>query len=200
MDFVKWCDVVLKKLVEISQISPAREYGWVDDRMIAKAMFDEAFTSSPEFRDSSRRKAIYDALKELGQMGAIRDLSSGNITRVKVTQKSRELAADPGRTWEVAGRMFVTPEQQKILQAVNKLSVHVESDHTWVDWVTRDQLLAELGWGQEQLEEIVWPVSEQLEEIGFVYRKARPTWHVDLKATYNGLVWESWREPEVETG
>lgn len=194
MDFVKWCDTVLQKIVEVSQTSPARDYGWVDDNMLAEGLFGEEVTNSPEYWDSTYRKSIHDAIKELNELGAITDLSSGNVTEVKVTQRSRELAADPGQMWESIGRTFVTPEQQRVLRAVNKLSVHEADEHTWVEEVSRDQLLAELGWGQEELEEILWPVSEQLAEIKFVRRDARPTWHVDLEATYRGLVWESWRE------
>lgn len=194
MDFVKWCDTVLQKLVVLSQASPAREYGWVDDDTVAEALFGEDMTNRPEYHDSSYRKGIHQAIRELSELGAITDLSSGNITRVKVTQRSRELAAVPGQMWEGIGRTFVTPEQQRILRAVNKLSVHEADDHAWVEEVGRDQMLADLGWGQAELEEILWPVSEQLAEIEFVRRDARPTWHVDLEATYKGLVWESWRE------
>jgi hypothetical protein len=194
MDFVKWCDTVLQKLVDLSQASPAREYGWVDDDMAAEALFGEEVTNRPEYWDSSYRKSIHQAIRELSDLGAITDLSSGNITRVKVTQRSRELAAAPGQMWEGIGRTFVTPEQQRILRAVNKLSVQEADDHAWLEEVSRDQMLAELGWGQKELEEALWPVSEQLAEIKFVRRDARPTWHVDLEATYKGLVWESWRE------
>lgn len=40
------------------------------------------------------------------------------------------------------------------------------------------------------MQEILWPVSEDLERRGLVYRRALPGWHLDLKPTYSGLAWE----------
>lgn len=40
------------------------------------------------------------------------------------------------------------------------------------------------------MQEVLWPVSEDLERRGLVYRRALPGWHLDLKPTYSGLAWE----------
>jgi class 3 adenylate cyclase len=40
------------------------------------------------------------------------------------------------------------------------------------------------------MQEIIWPVSKDLERRGLVYRSALPGWHLDLKPTYGGLAWE----------
>lgn len=187
MDFVDWCGHVLRKLIEVGR-DPH-----IDEIRLAQILYGEEFRTAGDFHHSTHRRGMLDAVNELGKLGLIEGRSSSFWT---VMPEGRAFDDDPAPFWQHICSVKLEPDEQRILKVVNALGAKVGSNppHAWLEEVDRGPLLKEYGItaGMDMLE-VLWPVSEDLERRGLVYRDARAGWHLDLKPTYAGLVWETRR-------
>jgi hypothetical protein len=67
----------------------------------------------------------------------------------------------------------------------------------WLEEIAHEELLAELGWAEGM--EILWPVSQELEELNSI--SCQRAFGPDLRchATYRGIVWETRRGFTLES-
>ena len=136
---------------------------------------------------------MLDAVEELKNLGLLEERQGSFWT---VTPEGRAFAADPIPLWRQLCSVTLEPDEQRILKVVNALGAKVGSDppHAWLEMVDREPLLKEYGiTAGMDMQEVLWPVSEDLERRGLVHRDANIGWHLDLKPTYAGLVWETRR-------
>jgi class 3 adenylate cyclase len=184
MDFLDWCSLVLKKLIEAGR-SPH-----LDEIRLAQLLYGEEFRATSGFHHSTHRHGMFDAVKELVNLGLVEERRGPFWT---VMPEGREFDANPAPLLRQIRAVALEPDEKRILLVVNALSPQAGLDppHAWLEWVKRDPLLAEYGiTAGFDMQEILWPISEDLERRGLVYRRALPGWHLDLKPTYNGLAWE----------
>lgn len=184
MDFLDWCSLVLKKLIEAGRPSH------LDEIRLAQLLYGEEFRTAGGFHHSTHRRGMLDAVQELVNLGLVEERTGRFWT---VTPEGREFDANPASLLREIRSVALEPDEKRIMRVVNTLSPQAGSDppHAWLEWVDRDPLLAEYGiTAGFDMQEVLWPVSEDLERRGLVYRRALPGWHLDLKPTYRGLAWE----------
>jgi class 3 adenylate cyclase len=195
MDFLDWCGLVLKKLIE------AGRDPHIDELRLAQLLYGEEFRTAGGFHHSTHRRGLLDAVQELVNLGLVEERTGRFWT---VMPEGREFDANPAPLLRQIRSVTLEPDEKRILRVVNALSPQAGSDppHAWLEWVKREPMLAEYGiTAGFDMQEVLWPVSEDLERRGLVYRRALPGWHLDLKPTYSGLAWErrpaSVSEPEM---
>jgi len=197
LDFIDWCDHVLDKLIEVTASSlDARNMGVESELQLSAALFGEEARSKPEFHGSKAHLGTLDALRQLTDCYLV-DEKHGRY--YKPTSTGEQVAGDKTALWQVFCDVHLKPEQEQLLRAVNRLSPQSAEDHAWVEWAERDDLLSELGWSDKEGIDLLWAVSDELEEQHFVRAHKRIGAAVDLEATYRGLVWEHKRGFTLES-
>jgi hypothetical protein len=183
MDFIDWCGFVLNKLIK------AGREPHLDEIRLAQILYSEEFRMSPGFWESTHRKAMFDAMNELASLGLVEE-DRGFWT---VTVDGRAFARDPLPLWQEICTAELEPDEERILQVVNRLSPKEGSDpdHAWLEEMDREPLLAEYGISAGlDMHDVLYPVSQDLEGRAFVWMEAGAGSHLDLRSTYRGLVWE----------
>jgi len=183
MDFIDWCDFVLKKLIEISRLdSTARSIG-VDQWQLSRFLLEEKPTSQEAYDGSTFQKGLVDAVTNLQDLGLVEQDSHW-----KVTKYGRTLATDMMPLWWNTCQEKLEPEHEQLLRVVNRLSPHREEAHAWVEEIAENTLTAELGWSADPL--LLESVANDLKQWGFV-NGLFFIGGMQLSATYRGLVWET---------
>src|SRR5882672_11198488 len=118
MDFVSWCDAVLKKLIEEGR-NPH-----LDEIRLAQIVFGEERRVSDGFWDSTLRRAMLDAVEALAAAGLV-DVD-GNF--FKVTVEGRAFAKDPTSLWEQICQIELESDEERILRVVNRVSSKIGTD------------------------------------------------------------------------
>jgi len=191
IDFVEWCDFVLKKLLEASRkTSTARGIG-VQDRFLAQYLFSEDAANQQGFQESTTHRAMINALSQLQQIGLVEKSPFWKITRA-----GREHAADMLSLWQSICQEKIEAEHQQMLQVIDRLSPHTAYDHVWLEEVTYKTLVSELEWSDDS--DLLWSVAQDLDQWRFV---GGHFFMGDMKlwATYRGLVWETRRGFTLES-
>lgn len=191
MDFIDWCSRILNVLVEASKQSPHARTSGLDSVRLFHALFDESTGwSSPE------RSRMNSALRALEGLGFVEDVSAQHP---KVTKLGREFASDSKPFFQEISSVKLPPDLQHILLTVNRLSHKTEERYAWVEGVHHTDLLPELSEaslaeiGAGEMSGTLWSKSVDLAELGLIERDARAGGHLILKASFQGLVWETRR-------
>jgi hypothetical protein len=99
--------------------------------------------------------------------------------------------------WEEMCREKLDQEHEQLLNVVNQLSPHDEGGYVWLEDITHETLLAELGWAEGF--DLLWPISRELEELNLISCRAYLGQRLKCHATYRGLVWETRRGFTLES-
>jgi hypothetical protein len=192
MDFVDWCGFVLKKLIEEGR-NPH-----LDEIRLAQILFGEETRTKTGFWESNLRTGMLDAINELAKLGLVE--IDGNFFRVTVD--GRAFVKDPTLLWQRICEAGLESDEERILRVVNQESVKTESDppHSWLELIDREPLLKEYGIaaGMDMMD-VLYPVSEDLHARGFIESEGYAGHHLDSKATYTGLVWQTRRGFTLES-
>jgi len=182
VNFIEWCDLILIKLIELSQKdSTVRSIG-VNHWQFTEFMLEGEPTILKEDNGSTFHNAIVDAVTNLQDLGLVeRD------SQWKVTRTGRTLATDMLPLWWNICQEKLEPEHQQLLHVVNRLSPHSEDGYAWVEGIAEKVLTAELGWFADPLH--LESVAKDLEQWGYV-SGLFVFGGIKLAATYRGLVWE----------
>src|SRR5688500_1734815 len=86
MDFLDWCSFVLKKLIE------AGRNPHLDEIRLAQLLYSEEFRTTGDFHHSTHRRGMFDAVKELVNLGLV-DQRNGMFWTV--TPEGRQFADNP---------------------------------------------------------------------------------------------------------
>ncbi len=182
MNFIEWCDLILIKLIELSQKdSTVRSIG-VNHWQFTEFMLEGEPTILKEDNGSTFHNAIVDAVTNLQDLGLVEQDSQWKVTRT-----GRTLATDMLPLWWNICQEKLEPEHQQLLHVVNRLSPHSEDGYAWVEGIAEKVLTAELGWFADPLH--LESVAKDLEQWGYV-SGLFVFGGIKLAATYRGLVWE----------
>ena len=192
MDFVEWCDIVLKKLIEASRNAQTSRGIGVDERFIASHLFDASITKQPGFHESTYHQAMLDALRRLQLQGLVEASPLWKVTRA-----GKAHAIDPILLWETICMESIENEYCEMLHAINTLGIREAFDHAWLEQVTREMLVAQLGWPDDT--HLLIPIAQELEQWGYIAGRFYMGGHMSLSATYRGLAWETRRGFTLET-
>jgi hypothetical protein len=178
MDFVDWCDAVLRKLLELSQSSPmAQSYG-VGESTLIEALFSADNIAEHHYQ------SVFDAVRESRRNGLVS--SPGDNTVWLVTEAGRQHANDRHQLWrEVCRIEFAFPEESQVLELINMLSQHQDGELAWVEYVDQDTLLSQLP-GVEMYQLRI--TAQRLVDLGLIDGEFASQ-AADFRATYRGLVW-----------
>lgn len=184
MDFVEWCDVVLVKLIEASRSSQTSRDIGIDERTLASHLFEKDTLNQPGFLESTCFRGLSNALSRLQQQGLVE-----KNFYWKVTRAGRGHATDPIPLWEAICQESLDDESRQVLEAINFLSVQSASDHACLGTVSRKMLISQLEWADslDSLESI----AQELDQWGLITGRFYMGGHMQLSATYRGLVWET---------
>jgi class 3 adenylate cyclase len=193
MDFIDWCCHVLTKLIEVRSSTEALAHGGVFDTLLEQSLFGEQQTKAADYRESSRRMAVRDALDVLERFGLIRKKRIGQLFKIEVMPLGRQKVSDMSSLW--SDIILATPQLKSVelLRLVNQRSHKIEEDHVWLDDLSHDDLLAS-GWSDKanRLQAI-----RDLEQFTLVHSHPPLGSDLKLRATYEGLVWETRRLGDV---
>lgn len=181
MDYVAWCDLVLISLVEACQ-------GTVDSRIIGVHFRELARTiGETQGAEQAHETDVYVALDQLRQIGMV-EPTQGTPHYWKPTSEGRHAAEDVTRLWEAACNRRVDPSHLPTLHAVNLLSPILHDDHTSVEWVAGEVIVAESGMSEP---DILHGFASEMAAEGLIERNSAIGRLPKLRATYLGLTWET---------
>ncbi len=192
MDFVAWCDLVLRKVIEASRRASTHRSIGVQERDVARILFSPEIVDQPGFYQSPQRTAMMSALSQLQHMDLV-ERSFG----WKVTRAGRDVAIDTLPLWSEICKEQLDQEQQQLLKVINRLSPHTADGYTWLEQVTRETLLSELSWAVDRY--LLWSVAQDLQQWGYITGRFYHDGSMDLFATYRSLVWETRRGFTLES-
>jgi class 3 adenylate cyclase len=199
MDFIDWCSHVLKKLIEVRSSPEALNHGAVFDTWLAQSLFGEEQTTRADYVQSTRRSAVMEALAVLQRVNLITKKKTGQVFKIEVTPLGREKVSDMPSLWQPIILATPQPESEQLLELVNQRTQKIEHDHVWLDDLSHE-LLPELGWGDKGK---LMQAIRDLEQFRLVHTHPALGSDLNLRATYEGLVWETRRfkdagcEPEL---
>src|SRR5687768_8650369 len=126
MDFLDWCGLVLKKLIEAGRTPH------LDEIRLAQLLYGEEFRTDGGFHQSTHRRGMLDAVKELVNLGFVEERQGRFWT---VTPEGREFDADPAPVIRQIRAVRLGPDEKRILRVVNALSPQGGSDppHAWLE-------------------------------------------------------------------
>jgi hypothetical protein len=191
MDFVAWCDLVLRKVIEASRKASTQRSIGVQERDIARILFSQEVVDPPEFYQSPRHTAMINALSQLQHMSLVEKSPFW-----KVTETGRDVATDTLPLWYTICQEKLDEEQQQLLKVMNRLSPHATEDYAWLETVTREALLSELSWSGDI--DQLWSVAQELHQWGYITGRFY-FGGMSLSATYRSLVWETRRSLTIES-
>ncbi len=188
MDFVDWCGAVLNNLIEVAETSPeVRRLGYISLEPLAEEMFGHEIAGQQFFREGEHGKALIGAVEALESLGLINKKKAGGTFNIEVNQLGRAYAADPVPTWQEICKAKLNEEQERLLRFVNQLSPRRGENFVWLEWIGRETVAAS-EWGDADR---FVPAERELERLNFVRSGPGFGPELDLKATYQGLVWET---------
>ena len=183
MNFIDWCETVLRKMIELGQIDLEAQSFGIDEDALSPVLFGTEI--EPQ---GYQIPAIYAAANELKLLGLVRELGE-NSAIWEVTEAGRHHAKAMRLLWRdicVVDLQFL--QQRELLQIVNRLSQQIQTDCAWLEYVESESLRTELAWASD------WgqfrAAAFRLADLGFVMGNFMAE-AMDLRATYSGLVWET---------
>ncbi len=190
MDFIEWCGKVLQSLIDTAHSSAQDRLMGVNEIRLSQVLFGEERRVTQGFWESTYRHGMLTALDELEANGLVekRDQSRFYLP----TALGREVSIDPTPLWkQVCQSIKPTEEQEQLLRAVNLLSPKSDEEHAWLEHTDNDPLLSHLKWSQDREGlNLLWAVSQEVEQLGLIKRDARIGGKIYLTSTYRGLAWE----------
>ena len=196
MDFVSWCDIVLKTCIEVMKTSvEARAIG-VNEYELAQAL-----CTTLGIADFRRQEGnTYSA----GMFGAITSLRAVDLiennerskSHWKVSRLGHQYMTNRIPLWSSICQEQIDAEHTQLLSLINRLSPQTASDHAWLVSVEHQTIVAELGnWPIHQ----IWNVARELYDWGYISGFFSLANTVRLEATYKGIVWETKRGFTLES-
>jgi hypothetical protein len=181
MDFVQWCGVFLRKLLELQEASTDTDIMGVRFDQVEHALSNDQPGPLPP--DAALR--AYDELTRIG-------IIDERYERLNIPRPKRELAGDQRSLWIDVSRQPLEPDEAQLLRALNRLSEHRHPDFAYVDMVPYEDLYPALNLepGHEAQNKVI-NILKNLKALG--YAKIGPApgpSDLGARSTYCGLVWE----------
>jgi len=182
MDYVQWCDFILRILYEDITVSTRNRMIGVNAADIARSIA----TASPI--DAPEPVAILTSLRSLEECGLVDSGESGVYWRL--TSMGRDYIRDAVPTWSEICKVHLEFEHITLLEAVNDLSIDYSDRHPKIKHVTKDDLCERLEWIDPDLPYVI---ARELTDKGFVLLNTFLSGDFYIQSTYSGVVWETRR-------
>jgi hypothetical protein len=126
MDYVEWCEAILRTLREAGDESPQfRNYGMDEDRLARRVWGDRYEQIAERLKTAQERDILYNAAFDLYKALLVED---ANATFLKLTWEGRKAARDIFPVWENICLIALEPVLERALKIVNAHSP-VSGDH-----------------------------------------------------------------------
>ena len=189
MDFIAWSDQVLHTLIRLQRTSAsARQYG-VHEEQVAQVLYGDTFPSQLGFVSSPQRKGMWNALVALEQVGLIVTGQHGVL--ISATREGRRYLDDPTPLWAHLCSEHLHADQAELLCAVNRLCVHEEVDHVWLEDIDHSKVLHVLSRTDPTIVGAL--VQELTDQYRLIEWRGATEKSYPVRSTYHGLVWETRR-------
>lgn len=193
MDYVDWCELVLRTIGNAGDESAEiRNYG-IDADSLAKRVWGEHYAQIVEHLQTQEgADTIYDAVFDLYRTHLVDD---ANATLVKLSREGRNAAKDIFPVWENASFIKIEPVMEKALKIVNSHRHLPDRHFARVGLVSTNIIYCELDDGG-MTEEDVWEVLGELKDRGLIYWDGgkEPD---EIRSNYRGLIWETRRNQVI---
>jgi hypothetical protein len=196
MDFVDWCSFVLNACINAGQTFSIYEYS-LAETLVTEMKMTNSSSQTTFQRDSTYYKGMYYAVEELKKVGLMENDEDERNFFWSISKAGRDYAADMIPLWSQICQEKLDMEYEQFLRGINRLSQKTALDHSWLEMVTHDTIISELG-GSENAGRL-WSIAHELEQWGFVSGFFTTEGTFYLQATYKGLVWETRRGLTLES-
>ncbi|MFN8678789.1 MAG: ATP-binding protein [Thermomicrobiales bacterium] len=189
MDYVTFCTVVLRKLVEATtHSSEYRAYG-IPSWDLGKVVFGDTVADQPGFRSSTRHVAAMGAISTLQSLGLIEQperLATNDF--FKVSAQGRLLANDMTPLWSGICNQPLDLDQAGLVRILNTLGTREFEDHGLLECVEGSEILAHPGWEGDKYHLVA--VGNELARASFVVNRSY-IGGITYCPTYRSLVWQT---------
>ena len=187
IDFVAWCETVLRALLAAQESSSSAATTGLRIDELASAIFGETEDARALLPSSTRGRALVDAHRDLTALGLIEDVV-GN--RLRVPRRQRDAARDQTGLWRSICANRLDPDEERILRALNRRSERRADDHAFLEPVAYAGLYPEVGLADEyEARHRVDHLLGELQAVGLA-RRSPAIGDLSARATYSGLAWE----------
>lgn len=193
MDYVEWCEVVLRSVCKAGEESARiRNYG-IDQESLAERLWAERYDQIAEYlKTQEGGDIVYDAVFDLYKTLLVENPSS---TFIKLTREGRNAAKDIFPIWENACLIWIEPVMEKALRIINLYS-HISDQYFGrVSLIPANTVHCELD-DENMTQEDVWEVLGELKDLGLIYWDGGKD-PDEIRANYRGLLWETRRNQVI---
>jgi hypothetical protein len=193
MDYVDWCELVLRTIADAGEKSAEiRNYG-IDQESLANRVWGDHYAQMVKhLQTQEHAEIIYDAVFDLYRTLLVDD---ANATLIKLTREGRNAAKDIFPVWENACLIRIEPVMEKALKIVNSHS-HLPDQHfARVELVSTNTVHCELD-NDCMTQEDVWEVLGELRDRALIYWDGGKD-PDEIRANYRGLIWETRRDQVI---
>lgn len=193
MDYVDWCELVLRTIASASQQSAEiRNYG-IDQGSLVHRVWGKQHAHLAEHLTAQEVADItYDAVFDLYHALLIDD---ANAAFIKLTREGRNAAKDIFPVWENACLIKIEPVMENALKIINKHSQLPDQYFARVRLVPVNTVHCELN-DDDLTQEDVWEVLGELKDLGLIYWDGGRD-PDEIRANYRGLLWETRRSQVI---
>jgi hypothetical protein len=193
MDYVEWCELVLRTMgIAGDESAQIRNYG-IDQDSLARRVWRESHSEVAEQIETEEgADIIYSVLFDLYKTLLVDD---ANATFIKLTREGRGAAKEIFPVWENACFIQLDSLLESTLKIINKHSHVPDQYFARVRFVPMNTVHCELD-NDQMTQEDVWEVLRELEALGLIWWDGGPE-PDEIRATYRGLLWETRRDQVI---
>lgn len=187
MNYVEWCESVLRAMYEAGVESPDfRNYG-IDEQRLARRIWGDRYEEiAGRQKTVEERDILFNVLFDLAKAQLI---DTATDTFMKLTWEGRKAAQDIFPVCEDVCSIELDPVLEQALKIVNERSPVAGEHYAVVRDVSVNTVCCELG---DLTEEEVWQVLRLLLRSRLVFWDGGE-YPDEVRSTYRGLVWETRR-------
>lgn len=194
MNYMEWCESVLREMYETGVESMAFRNHGIDEQRLARRIWGDRYEEiAGRQKTVEERDILFNALFDLAKA---RLIDTATDTFMKLTWEGRKAAQDILPVWEEICSVELDPVLERALKIVNERSPVDGEHYAIVRDVSVNTVWGELG-GDLAEEEV-------LQVLRLLLRSRLVFWDGgeypdEVRTTYRGLVWEKRRDFVVGT-
>lgn len=142
MDFVEWCDFVLTTCVKVGQTLSLDEFSLAE--ILSAELGIPDFRKQSGANQSTYVNGTHFAVQELRNAGLMENYMQRNYLW-SVSKVGRDHVKDKTSLWWQICQEELDAEHEQVLHIVNQLSPREAQDHAWLEMVSHDAIVSELG-------------------------------------------------------
>jgi hypothetical protein len=193
MDYVEWCELVLRTMGIAGDESALIRNNGIDEDSLARRVWRESHPEVAEqLKTDEGADIIYNAVFDLYKTLLVDD---ANATLIRLTRDGRGAAKEIFPVWENACLIQMDPLLESTLKIINKHSHLPDQYFARVSFVPMNTVHCELD-DDQMTQEDVWELLRELGALGLTWWDGGPE-PDEIRATYRGLVWETRRDQVI---